>query len=118
MTTKLNSRELATVLAALRYWQTTQDDPKGYSPEHFEDDEPLDDNEIDALCERLNVAEKPEKPDAPTLEALMAVWELMSHPHVRWMITDGGKGHLGEAAKYHHADKLRREVVQATGVQL
>jgi hypothetical protein len=52
---KLSRREVATILAALRYWQgdTDEDERDGY--DHFEDDiTPLDDDEIDALCETIN----------------------------------------------------------------
>lgn len=53
----LTSRELATVLAALRSWQ--QQLPRegvafvdGFP--HFSDETPLSVDEIDALCDRLN----------------------------------------------------------------
>jgi hypothetical protein len=54
-TNQLEGRELATVLAALRYWQQDFDeldliDGAG----HFEDHKPLDADEIDELCEALN----------------------------------------------------------------
>lgn len=51
-----SSRELATVLAALRYWQdTTFENERESLMPHFEDGEtPLDDNEIDDLCEKIN----------------------------------------------------------------
>ncbi len=66
---KLNSRELGTVLAALRLWQIHtsdgEDDDGARCPEAYEwaklDDiatyagEPLSHNEIDELCERINV---------------------------------------------------------------
>jgi hypothetical protein len=56
MTTKLSKRELATVLAALRYWQ--QDLQRNDEPpicEHFDKHlTPLTVDEIDALIERLN----------------------------------------------------------------
>jgi len=59
----MNPRELATVLAALRYWQ----DQVGGGPvpsivrEHFGSYLlPLTNPEIDALCERLNTAPEPE----------------------------------------------------------
>lgn len=58
---KLAGRELATVLAALRYWQESSS-PRRKMPvdfdggEHFADETPLDEGEIDALCERLNCA--------------------------------------------------------------
>jgi hypothetical protein len=54
----LSDRELATVLAALRYWQhdlgANEDEPP--ISEHFADGAvPLSVTEIDDLCERLNV---------------------------------------------------------------
>lgn len=56
---KLSDKELATVLAALRYWQqdlaNAQGDDEGPISPHFEDVEPLSAGEIDDLCERLNV---------------------------------------------------------------
>lgn len=54
----LNSRELAIVLAALRYWQ--QDFDENEDPpisDHFAEEDPLTVDEIDALCERLNTTE-------------------------------------------------------------
>lgn len=56
----LSGRDLATILAALRYWQQdlADNDAAGdgpISPEHFDDDvTPLSVEEIDELCERLN----------------------------------------------------------------
>jgi hypothetical protein len=54
MRNRMNDRELATVLAALRYWQ--QDLAENDSPisEHFAEHTPLTVEEIDDLCERLN----------------------------------------------------------------
>lgn len=51
-----NSRELATVLAALRYWQQdlVQNEEPPISP-HFKEESPLTPDEINALCERINV---------------------------------------------------------------
>jgi hypothetical protein len=62
-------KELATVLAALRYyqqdWQKEIDeaerenrDPIAMS-EHFDEQEPLTPDEIDDLCERINVDKGP-----------------------------------------------------------
>ena len=53
----LTSRELATVLVALRHWQ--QHLPRGGIAfaegfPHFTDETPLSVGEIDALCDRLN----------------------------------------------------------------
>ena len=56
---ELSGREIAQVLAALRNWQTdslNEDLPEAFAG-HFEDHEPLTDDEIDALCERLNFAD-------------------------------------------------------------
>ena len=49
----LNARELATVLAALRYWQQNPDEDLIDGGQHFTEHSPLTPNEIDALCERL-----------------------------------------------------------------
>ena len=56
---KLDNRELATVLAALRYWQgILLEDVRSYDCDTIATDngtlEPLGVGEIDALCERLN----------------------------------------------------------------
>ena len=56
MSVKITRRELATVLAALRYWQ--RDLAENEEPpicEHFDDRiSPLSVDEIDTLIERLN----------------------------------------------------------------
>jgi hypothetical protein len=50
----LTDRELATVLAALRYWQDELDANEDVPiPEHFAEHAPLTAEEIDGLCERL-----------------------------------------------------------------
>ncbi|MPZ49029.1 MAG: hypothetical protein GEU75_06940 [Dehalococcoidia bacterium] len=59
MQIELSAREAAQLLAALRNWQTdslNEDLPDAFAG-HFEDHEPLSDEEIDGLCERLNFAE-------------------------------------------------------------
>lgn len=64
----MNSRELATVLAALRYFQEKHpyaSDAEICFPDYFADVSPLSMDEIDELCERLNCGEV-ERP-APTL---------------------------------------------------
>ncbi len=56
----LTDRETATVLAALRLWQEQliQDGTASLSPDHFgEGGTPLTVEEIDVLCERLNLGE-------------------------------------------------------------
>jgi hypothetical protein len=50
----LSDRELATVLAALRFWQDEMDGDENCYPEHFAEVTRLSHQEIDALCERLN----------------------------------------------------------------
>ena len=52
----MKGRELATVLAALRYWQQDieANDAPPISGEFFADCEPLTSEEIDRFCERLN----------------------------------------------------------------
>jgi len=58
MQLELTEREIAQLLAALRNWQTdslNEDLVEAFAG-HFEDSEPLTDEEIDDLCERLNFA--------------------------------------------------------------
>ena len=52
----MTNKELATVLAALRYWQQDLEanDAPPISEEFFADCAPLTTEEIDELCERLN----------------------------------------------------------------
>lgn len=62
----LNERELATVLAALRYYQNDlRDDGAAFAHGDIATDggtlQPLSADEIDALCERLNVRPAPAK---------------------------------------------------------
>ena len=57
MPIRLDDRELATVLAALRYWQQdlADNDDGPIDPEHFDETlTALNVEEIDDLCERLN----------------------------------------------------------------
>ena len=51
----MTKRETATILAALRLWQQ-EGIPTGAFPDHFDEPglSPLNFDEIDALCERLN----------------------------------------------------------------
>ena len=74
MTGSLSSRELATVLAALRNWQETltnlglgdrssQDVAKALETnlphfDHFADEKPLTVNQVDSLCARINLDPK------------------------------------------------------------
>jgi len=59
MLLSVTPREFATILAALRYWQANDRNTAAQSPEYdIASDsgqfEPLDNDEIDALCEQLN----------------------------------------------------------------
>lgn len=58
----LTERELATVLASLRFWQRHLETHRGEIPfaDHFDDTiTPLTVEEIDDLCERVNCATVP-----------------------------------------------------------
>ena len=57
----LSNRELATVLATLRYWQQdlAANEEGPISTEHFAEETPLTIEEIDDLCERLNTRREP-----------------------------------------------------------
>ncbi len=53
----LTKRETATILAALRFYQTNFYNTRQMKEEmtlHFQDDELLDHEEIEDLCERIN----------------------------------------------------------------
>jgi hypothetical protein len=56
---QIEDRELSTVLAALRYLQSNLDDalPQFDDSGYFDDHPPLNESEIDSLCERLNLSE-------------------------------------------------------------
>ena len=56
MKVELNEREIAQLLAALRNWQVDalNENLADTFAGHFEDHEPLSDEEIDDLCERIN----------------------------------------------------------------
>ena len=71
MSDSLSDRELATVLAALRYWQQDLARNENDPPicDHFQDGTtPLTVEEIDDLCERLNLGHDGEcQADTPVL---------------------------------------------------
>jgi hypothetical protein len=57
-TIQTNDREIATILAALRYWQQDlEENGPGdiIDPDHFAEYKPLTPNQIDRLCERINL---------------------------------------------------------------
>ena len=60
MQIELNDREIAQVLAALRNWQLDDlgEDLTEAFAGHFEDHEPLSNEEIDDLCERINFGDE------------------------------------------------------------
>jgi len=60
-TLQLDAEERATVLAALRMWQSRYEDVdadtiRAIWPMHFQDVAPLGTEDIDSLCEKLNAA--------------------------------------------------------------
>ena len=63
----LTKQEAATVLAALRYWQTAvierrvfgKKDVPLFVVDHFDNNDPLGMGEIDSLCERINTDPSP-----------------------------------------------------------
>ena len=59
MQVELSEREMAMLVAALRNWRTDalNEDLEHASAGHFEGFGMLNDEEIDALCERLNFAD-------------------------------------------------------------
>ena len=70
----LSPRELATVLAALRYWQndlgSATDDPiEEFTGQHFADQSPLTAPEIDTLCDRLNAPDTERRPPSGKMPA-------------------------------------------------
>lgn len=56
----LTNDDIANILAALRYWQERQPYSTRRKAEHFEGDPAAayDDDDIDDLCERINVEEE------------------------------------------------------------
>jgi hypothetical protein len=79
----MTDRERDTVLAALRHWQAaTVEDPEwGMASEHGK---PLDDDEIDALCERLNSAD-------PLLEIAKELLTVADDSDVRQLYKEKGE---------------------------
>lgn len=76
----MTNQELATVLAALRYWQQDLEanEAPPISEEYFADCEPLTSEEIDELCERLNCGTEsqqhcPSLADSPPVTVVMQV---------------------------------------------
>lgn len=78
----LSSRELATVLAALRHWQRAvpEKDAHAYLPSHFKSDSPLSNVEIDGLCEKLNCGLKFD----PFHDAIQRIREILWSSGDQW----------------------------------
>ena len=74
---ELDSRELGTVLAALRYWQRQgcPDGPELREIASDNDMKPLDLEEIDALCERLNLGQHRQPATKAQIEAARAEYQ-------------------------------------------
>ncbi len=54
----LTSQEIPTILAALRFWQEALNmeyNGRDFMPNYFKDVEPLTVQEIDDLCEKINI---------------------------------------------------------------
>ncbi len=66
-TITLNARELAHVLAALRHTQRVGTDAAIHQCGFFDDLTPLSEEDVDALCERINVEDAPPQ-TSPTSE--------------------------------------------------
>lgn len=79
----LHLRQKATVLAALRYWERvgTQDKepPEGDIATDGDQFEPLNVDEIDALCEQINGAESPTPNASALAQALESAASLIEH---------------------------------------
>ena len=78
----LSSRELATVLAALRHWQRAvpENDARAYQPTHFRSDSPLSNVEIDGLCEKLICGLKSD----PFHDAIQRIREILWSSGDQW----------------------------------
>ena len=70
----MNEKELATVLAALRYFQKCDFNrtAKKHMFDHFDDVEPMTNDEIDELCEELNTVEPDQMPICKSMD-----WKLL-----------------------------------------
>lgn len=68
---QIGDRSLATILAALRYWQENVPTQHRASFAHFQEElhAPLGDDEIDVLCEALNCGNGEEPPDQDGADA-------------------------------------------------
>jgi len=72
---KLTERQLAAILAGLRLLQKTVPLKDRKNLEHFNDCAPLNDTEIDKLCETIN-----HPPVSTVLEALKMLCNVCTHP--------------------------------------
>lgn len=100
----MNDRELATCLAALRYWQQEMIDIQEQDEDnwmadssHFTEHTPLTVEEIDTLCEKINCSEEPKAPQ----------WHIMPDDEAPNPKSDDIVRIRGEANR-HVASRLKR----------
>lgn len=108
LTKNLSHDEAATVLAALRLWQMHRFGLVALQPgvipdsfEHFEDARELKDDEIDGLCEAINLQPEPRKPT----DGLPPDPEAMNDSRARW--ADAAIGTFMEATGADREDALK-----------
>jgi hypothetical protein len=125
-TVTLSGQELATVIAALRYWQKNYGDVAMLAGREFYDIAvnsgefpPLSLQKIDALCERINVAgDEPRAVNATSklyrlIAACQEVSEMAPKPEVpeiedmKDLDPSQAEGLAYDAGLYHAAEKVR-----------
>ena len=125
----MNKRELATVLAALRYWQQARTANNALDALASNDGEfvPLSPAEVDTLCERMNAGQPEEAPRAILPDTLLghAFWEegcltVGEHDgpgaeaHAHWSIATIVDGVVtGVDWGYHSPDEAASSVTEA-----
>jgi len=106
---ELSDRELATVLAALRFWQTdlAEADEIVRSLEHFQEHEPLGVTEIDELCQRLNYG------DVVQVSTCECEQPGYFHSGVPGILAHVQDGRLAEGAGVERCDQCQRFAMDA-----
>ena len=99
---KITDSELATILAALRYFQASKVTATG---SHFDDTPPLTPEEIDELCETLNT-ETVFFADDNTLKSLKTLLDY-SEPDEARSFKECDDRAAKRAHIYHHIRRLR-----------
>ena len=98
---KITNSELATILAALRYFQASKVTATG---SHFDDAPPLTPEEIDELCETLNTEVTIlDKSDRKSLKTLLDY----SEPDEARSFEECDDRAVKKAHIYHHIRRLR-----------